>query len=84
MSNGYMDRKRQVVDGAVSFFSHQSLTASYLYWLNNFRWAFIDLSAGPFAWGPAVGGQGVRTEQSLPNVMKTIGAVAGIAIPFFP
>lgn len=42
------------------------------------RWAFIDLSAGPFSWGPAVGGEGVRTELSLPNVEKTIGAVAGI------
>lgn len=41
------------------------------------RWAFIDLTAGPFAWGPAVGGEGVRTELSLPNVGKTIGAVAG-------
>ncbi|KAJ8451269.1 hypothetical protein Cgig2_014041 [Carnegiea gigantea] len=48
-------------------------------WIGNDRWAFIDLSAGPFAWGPAVGGQGVRTEQSLPNVMKTIGAVAEIS-----
>jgi hypothetical protein len=28
------------------------------------RWAFIDLSAGPFSWGPAVGGEGVRTELS--------------------
>lgn len=41
------------------------------------RWAFIDLSAGPFSWGPAVGGEGVRTELSLPNVGKTIGAAAG-------
>lgn len=41
------------------------------------RWAFIDLTAGPFSWGPAVGGEGVRTELSLPNVEKTIGAVAG-------
>ena len=43
------------------------------------RWAFIDLSAGPFSWGPAVGGEGVRTELSLPNVEKTIGAVSGTA-----
>lgn len=44
-----------------------------------FRWAFIDLSSGPFSWGPAVGGEGVRTELSLPNVDKTIGAVAGMS-----
>lgn len=42
-----------------------------------FRFAFVDLSAGPFAWGPSVGGDGVRTELSLPNVAKTVGAVAG-------
>ncbi|KAK8953778.1 hypothetical protein KSP39_PZI002512 [Platanthera zijinensis] len=45
-------------------------------WIGANRWAFIDLSAGPFFWGPAVGGEGVRTEHSLPNVGKTIGAVA--------
>jgi len=41
------------------------------------RWAFIDLSAGPFSWGPAVGGEGVRTEASLPSVEKTIGSASG-------
>ncbi|GJZ87391.1 hypothetical protein Tco_0659001 [Tanacetum coccineum] len=45
-------------------------------WIGKDRWAFIDLSAGPFSWGPAVGGEGVHTELSLPNVEKTIGAVA--------
>lgn len=47
-------------------------------WIGRERWAFIDLSAGPFSWGPAVGGEGVRTEHSLPNVEKTVGAVAEI------
>ncbi|XP_072972858.1 uncharacterized protein [Typha angustifolia] len=47
-------------------------------WIGSERWAFIDLSAGPFSWGPAVGGEGVRTELSLPNVGKTIGAIAEI------
>lgn len=46
------------------------------------RWAFIDLTAGPFSWGPSVGGEGVRTELSLPNVQKTIGAVAGVLDSF--
>ncbi|XP_062115255.1 uncharacterized protein LOC133829565 [Humulus lupulus] len=45
-------------------------------WIGKDRWAFIDLSAGPFSWGPAVGGEGVRTELSLPNVEKTIGSVS--------
>uniref|UniRef100_A0A7N0U0K4 DUF7906 domain-containing protein n=1 Tax=Kalanchoe fedtschenkoi TaxID=63787 RepID=A0A7N0U0K4_KALFE len=48
-------------------------------WIGKDRWAFIDLTAGPFAWGPAVGGEGVRTELSLPNVDKTIGAVEEIS-----
>ncbi|KAL8153516.1 hypothetical protein V2J09_011276 [Rumex salicifolius] len=48
-------------------------------WIGKDRWAFIDLSSGPFSWGPAVGGEGVRTEQSLPNVERTIGAVAEIS-----
>ncbi|KAL2481898.1 hypothetical protein Adt_34864 [Abeliophyllum distichum] len=48
-------------------------------WIGKNRWAFIDLTAGPFSWGPAVGGEGVRTELSLPNVEKTIGAVAEIS-----
>lgn len=48
-------------------------------WIGKNRWAFIDLSAGPFSWGPAVGGEGVRTESSLPNVEKTIGAVQEIS-----
>ncbi|PKU72306.1 hypothetical protein MA16_Dca006306 [Dendrobium catenatum] len=47
-------------------------------WIGANRWMFIDLSAGPFSWGPTVGGEGVRTELSLPNVGKTIGAVAEI------
>ncbi|KAI7744577.1 hypothetical protein M8C21_015990 [Ambrosia artemisiifolia] len=47
-------------------------------WIGKDRWAFIDLSAGPFSWGPAVGGEGVRTELTLPNVEKTLGAVAEI------
>lgn len=48
-------------------------------WIGNERWAFIDLTAGPFSWGPAVGGEGVRTELSLPTVEKTIGAVQEIS-----
>nr|GLL47875.1 uncharacterized protein LOC109170184 isoform X1 [Ipomoea trifida] len=48
-------------------------------WIGNHRWAFIDLSAGPFTWGAAVGGEGVRTELSLPSVEKTLGAVAEIS-----
>ena len=29
---------------------------------------FLDLSAGPFAWGPTVGGAGVKTERTYPSI----------------
>ncbi|KAF6157087.1 hypothetical protein GIB67_041548 [Kingdonia uniflora] len=47
-------------------------------WMGKDRWAFIDLSPGPFSWGPSVGGEGVYTEVSLPNVEKANGTVAEI------
>ena len=34
------------------------------------RLAWMDLSAGPFSWGPSVGGRGVRAADSLPRVGK--------------
>ena len=32
------------------------------------RFAFLDLTAGPFEWGPIIGGEGVRSKGSIPNV----------------
>lgn len=77
MSHRHVDWKEQVQfishgiceDIRISFYSHSFMFCS--------RWAFIDLSAGPFSWGPAVGGDGVRTEASLPNVERTIGSASG-------
>lgn len=92
VSHGYMDWEGQVKSFSLSFScvhthtqtTHSYTCTNYTIWLTGpnltticNRWAFIDLSAGPFSWGPAVGGEGVRTELSLPNVKKTIGAVAG-------
>ncbi|KAH1239965.1 hypothetical protein GmHk_08G024275 [Glycine max] len=59
--------------GDFSGFQAECLTDT---WIGKDRWAFIDLSAGPFSWGPAVGGEGVRTEASLPSVEKTIGSAS--------
>lgn len=67
---------KELKTGDFSGLHAESLTDT---WIGKDRWVFVDLSAGPFTWGPAVGGQGVRTEQSLPNVTKTIGAVAEIS-----
>ncbi|KAH7674621.1 hypothetical protein IHE45_08G086100 [Dioscorea alata] len=68
--------KKELKSGELAGLHPECLTDT---WIGLERWAFIDLTAGPFSWGPAVGGEGVRTENSLPNVMKTIGAVAEIS-----
>ncbi|XP_034920570.1 uncharacterized protein [Populus alba] len=68
--------EKELKSGGFSDFPAECLTDT---WIGRDRWAFIDLTAGPFSWGPAVGGEGVRTERSLPNVQKTIGAVAEIS-----
>ncbi|CAO2817853.1 unnamed protein product [Amaranthus hypochondriacus] len=68
--------RKELKSGDLSSLYAECLTDT---WIGKDRWAFIDLSAGPFTWGPAVGGQGVRTEESLPNITKTIGAVAEIS-----
>lgn len=68
--------EKDLKSGDFSGFHAECLTDT---WIGKNRWAFIDLTAGPFSWGPAVGGEGVRTELSLPNVGKTIGAVAEIS-----
>ncbi|XP_039064197.1 uncharacterized protein LOC120209199 isoform X2 [Hibiscus syriacus] len=68
--------QRDLKLGDFSDYHEECLTDT---WIGKDRWAFIDLSAGPFSWGPAVGGEGVRTELSLPNVGKTIGAVEEIS-----
>ncbi|XP_057994687.1 uncharacterized protein LOC110645189 isoform X3 [Hevea brasiliensis] len=68
--------EKELKSGDFSGFHAECLTDT---WIGRDRWAFIDLTAGPFSWGPAVGGEGVRTDHSLPNVTKTIGAVAEIS-----
>ncbi|KAF3436695.1 hypothetical protein FNV43_RR19442 [Rhamnella rubrinervis] len=68
--------EKELKSGDFSDLNAECLTDT---WIGKDRWAFIDLSAGPFSWGPAVGGEGVRTELSLPNVEKTIGAVSEIS-----
>ncbi|KAI4379706.1 hypothetical protein MLD38_005968 [Melastoma candidum] len=66
--------EKQLQQGNLSGLHSECLTDA---WIGKERWAFIDLSAGPFSWGPAVGGEGVHT--GLPNVTKTIGAVAELS-----
>ncbi|KAL6508489.1 hypothetical protein OROHE_021622 [Orobanche hederae] len=68
--------EKDLKSGDFNGFHAECLTDTFI---GNHRWAFIDLTAGPFSWGPSVGGEGVRTEHSLPNVEKTIGAVAEIS-----
>ncbi len=39
------------------------------------RASFVDLSAGPFAWGPLVGGEGLRNVRDLPDVDLRFGGL---------
>ncbi|RDX88687.1 hypothetical protein CR513_29686, partial [Mucuna pruriens] len=66
----------KVLKSDYSGFQAECLTDT---WIGKDRWAFFDLTAGPFSWGPAVGGEGVRTEASLPSVEKTIGSASEIS-----
>jgi hypothetical protein len=34
----------------------------------HYRLAWIDLGAGPFTWGPVIGGESIKSEHSLPRV----------------
>uniref|UniRef100_A0A0D9YS36 DUF7906 domain-containing protein n=1 Tax=Oryza glumipatula TaxID=40148 RepID=A0A0D9YS36_9ORYZ len=78
--HGKKDELHDIFESALKSSELKGLHAECLtdMWIGRDRFAFIDLSAGPFAWGPAVGGDGVRTELSLPNVAKTVGAVAEV------
>uniref|UniRef100_A0A0E0G6F2 DUF7906 domain-containing protein n=1 Tax=Oryza nivara TaxID=4536 RepID=A0A0E0G6F2_ORYNI len=78
--HGKKDELHDIFESALKSSDLKGLHAECLtdMWIGRDRFAFIDLSAGPFAWGPAVGGDGVRTELSLPNVAKTVGAVAEV------
>jgi hypothetical protein len=78
--HGAKDELHDVLESALMSSDLKGLHAECLtdIWIGRNRFAFVDLSAGPFAWGPAVGGDGVRTELSLPSVAKTVGAVAEV------
>ncbi|PUZ75424.1 hypothetical protein GQ55_1G168100 [Panicum hallii var. hallii] len=78
--HGTKDEMHDILENALKSSGLKGLHAECLTdtWIGRERFAFIDLSAGPFTWGPSVGGDGVRTELSLPNVAKTVGAVAEV------
>ncbi|GBG67863.1 hypothetical protein CBR_g983 [Chara braunii] len=44
-------------------------------WVSEDRVAFVDLSAGPFHWGPMIKGQGVRALSTLPSLDNIFDAV---------
>ncbi|CAN6272643.1 unnamed protein product [Urochloa humidicola] len=78
--HGTKDEMHDILENTLKSSGLKGLHAECLtdIWIGRERFAFVDLSAGPFAWGPSVGGDGVRTELSLPNVAKTVGAVAEV------
>ncbi|GBG76682.1 hypothetical protein CBR_g22899 [Chara braunii] len=48
-------------------------------WVSLERVAFMDLTAGPFFWGPMVKGEGVRGENSLPSMEKIFAVLSRYA-----
>lgn len=50
-----------------TYFSFCTLLLVYVC-LTVLRFAFLDLSAGPVEWGPIIGGEGVRSKESIPEV----------------
>lgn len=47
-------------------------------WVGNGRWGMIDFSAGPFEWGPIVGGKGVRSFRTVPDIEALRTAATGM------
>ena len=45
-------------------------------WVGRGRSLFLDLSAGPFTWGPMVGGEGVKTPETYPSMRHFAAARA--------
>lgn len=38
--------------------------------MTELRHAFLDLTAGPFEWGPVIAGEGVRSKSTIPRVPR--------------
>ncbi|KNC45966.1 uncharacterized protein AMSG_00081 [Thecamonas trahens ATCC 50062] len=43
-------------------------------WVSSSAFAVLDLHAGPFEWGPRLGGHGLKTRDSLPSLEDTTAA----------
>lgn len=46
-------------------------------WVGQHRIAWLDLGAGPFTWGPTVGGEGVKTQHTLHSALAAAAAAGG-------
>lgn len=44
-------------------------------WVGSGRWAYVDLTAGGFDWGPALGGDGVVHRHTMPSVLDRFSAL---------
>lgn len=42
-------------------------------WVGQGRYLWVDLTAGPFQWGPVMGGTGLRDVHSLPSMQRLFG-----------
>ena len=71
------EREREAVaknDKKPASFYHSPECLVDLY-VGHGRASFVDLSAGPFAWGPLVGGEGLRNVRDLPDVDLRFGGL---------
>ena len=75
--SGMTERERDVIakntkKPASAYHAPECLVDLYV---GHGRASFVDLSAGPFAWGPLVGGEGLRNVRDLPDVDLRFGGL---------
>lgn len=56
------------MEGFNQYFTNEDNINQFVY--TKIRFVFIDLTAGPFEWGPSLSGEGVRTRFTLPSIPK--------------
>ncbi|EGG17854.1 hypothetical protein DFA_08855 [Cavenderia fasciculata] len=67
LQDGSPEEKYYVINSQQYHLSENCLVDS---WISEKRFTFIDLTAGPFEWGPAIGGTGLKSNISLPKIPK--------------
>lgn len=83
ISNGSFEERKYLYQVLNSQAMHEDCLSDV--WISHQRFAFIDLTAGPFAWGPTISGEGTRTIHTLPSVLRVSNSSLGhVTIPLNP